>query len=181
MTRPKQLVLLVSAGLFVLVGAAAATLPHPQTADVSATFTAAQVRMNTHTCAQGGDTFRVTNAVWRGTSTSSEPRLAGTAVITTHAVVNETTGDGWASGTWHTTNSMGANPARAKSNARLAAVIDNGNQLDGLASGEGRRPYARLLGNFSATIDGGTLSGELGANGPVSPENSALLYRGGCP
>jgi len=76
---------------------------------------------------------------------------------------------------------MGANPARAKSNARLAAVIDNGNHLDGLANGEGRRPYARLLGNFSATIVGGTLSGELGANAPVSPDNSALLYRGGCP
>jgi hypothetical protein len=181
MRRPKQLALLVSAGLFVLVGAAAATLPHPQTADVSATFTTTQTRMNTHTCTQGGDTFRVTNAVWRGTSTSTEPRLAGTAVITTRTVVNETTGDGWASGTWHTTNSMGANPARAKSNARLSAVIDNGNHLDGLASGEGRRPYARLLGNFSATIVGGTLSGELGANVPVSPDNSALLYRGGCP
>ena len=181
MRRPKQLALFVAAGVLVLVGAAAATLPHPQTTDVSATFSATQTRMRTHTCTQGGETFRVTNAVWRGTSTSSEPRLAGTAVITTRTVVNETTGDGWASGTWHTTNSMGANPARAKSNARLAAVIDNGDQLDGLATGEGRRPYARLLGNFSATIDGTTLSGELGANAPVSPDNSAVLFRGGCP
>jgi hypothetical protein len=167
MRRPKQLALFVAAGVLVLVGAAAATLPHPQTTDVSATFSATQTRMRTHTCTQGGETFRVSNAVWRGTSTRT--------------VVNETTGDGWAFGTWHTTNSMGANPARAKSNARLAAVIDNGDQLDGLATGEGRRPYARLLGNFSATIDGTTLSGELGANAPVSPDNSAVLFRGGCP
>jgi hypothetical protein len=181
MRRPKQLALLVAAGLFVVVGAAAATTPHPQTTDVSATFTATQARMNTHTCTQGGDTFRVTNAVWRGTSTSSEPRLAGMVVITTHAVLNETTGDGWASGTWRTMNTS-ANPRNTgKSNARLSAVIDDANHLDGLANGQVRRPYARLLGNWSATIIGSTLSGELGANAPVGPDNSALLYRGGCP
>src|SRR5439155_19631797 len=131
---------------------------------------------------EGGNTFRVTNATWHGTSTSAEPRLAGMLVITTHAVLNETTGDGWAAGTWRTTNSQPANPRiRAKSNAHLSAVIDNGNHLDGLASGDVRRPGARLLGNWSATIIGDTLSGELGANAPIAPDNSALIYRGGCP
>jgi hypothetical protein len=60
-------------------------------------------------------------------------------------------------------------------------VIDNDNHLDGVANGEVRRPGARLLGNWSATIVGNTLAGELGANAPVAPDNSALLYRGGCP
>jgi hypothetical protein len=60
-------------------------------------------------------------------------------------------------------------------------VVDNGNHLDGLATGEVRRPYARLLGNWSATVVGSTLSGELGADAPVAPDNSALLYRAGCP
>jgi hypothetical protein len=177
--------LLAAVGLFVLVGAASATGSHPQTSDVSATFTATQTRSHTRTCTEDGNTFRVTNATWRGNSTSTEPRLAGTLVITTHAVLNETTGDGWASGTWRTRAAPPANPRNprsgAKSNARLSAVIDNGNQLDGIASGEVRHAYARLLGNWSATIGGSTLSGELGANAPVSPDNSALLYRGGCP
>jgi hypothetical protein len=185
MRHSKHAVLLAAVGLFVLVGAASATSPHPQTTDVSAAFSATQTRMNTRTCTVDENTFRVMNATWRGTSTSSEPRLAGVLVITTHTVLNETTGDGWATGTWRTTSAPPANPrnprSRARSNARLSAVIDNGNHLDGIANGEGRRPYARLLGNWSATIAGNTLSGELGANAPVAPDNSALLYRGGCP
>jgi hypothetical protein len=182
MRRPKHVALLTAVGLLVLVGAASATSPQIQTSDVSAAFTATQTRMSTRTCEAGGNTFRITHATWRGTSTSSETRLAGNLVITTRVVLNETTGDGWASGTWRTTNSAPANPrTRAKSNARLSAVVDNGNHLDGLATGEVRRPYARLLGNWSATVVGSTLSGELGADAPVAPDNSALLYRAGCP
>ncbi len=182
MRRQKHVVLLAAVGLFVLVGAALATHPRPQTSDVSAAFTANQTRMATRTCDVDGNTFRVTRSTWRGTSASSEPRLSGALVITTRTVLNETTGDGWATGTWRTINDSVGNPrTRAKSNARLSAVIDNGNHLDGLATGEGRRPYARLLGNFSATIVGSTLSGGLGADTPVAPDNSAVLYRGNCP
>jgi len=183
MRRPKHVSLFVAVGLFVLVGAASATQPHPQTSDVSAAFSATQARSHSRTCSEDGNTFRVTNAVWRGTSTSAEPRLAGTLVISTRTVLNETTGDGWLSGTWRTTNDSSADPrkrTRARSNARLSAVIDNQNHLDGLATGEVRRPQARLLGNWSAMIVGNTLSGELGSIAPVAPDNSALLYRGGC-
>ena len=179
----KHAVLLAGIGLFVLVGAASATRSSPpETSDVSAAFTATQTRMHTRSCDVDGNTFRVTNAAWRGTSTSAEPRLSGTIVITTRTLLNETTGDGWASGTWRTTNAAPANPrTRAKSVGRLSAVIDNANHLDGLLTGEGRRPYARLLGNWSATIVGDTLTGELGANAPVAPDNSAILFRGNCP
>ena len=184
MRRYTYLSLLVAVGLFVIAGVAAATQPRPSTQDVSASFTADQVRSHSRTCTQGGNTFRITNAVWRGTSTSTEPRLAGTLVIASRTVVNETTGDGWMSGTWRTTPSSGqmkpGKGGRPRSNARLSAVIDNGNHLDGLATGQVRAPWARLLGNWSATVIGNTLSGELGANTPVAPDNSALLYRGGC-
>jgi hypothetical protein len=182
MRRPKHVALLVATGLLVLVGAASATRSHPYTNDVSAAFSANQTRMHTRTCTEGGNTFRVTNAVWRGTSTSSDPRLDGTLTINTHAIVNETTGDGWLSGTWRTRAAQTARPrSNAKSFARLNAVIDNGNHVDGLANGDARRPYGRLLGNWSATIVGSTMTGELGANTPVAPDNSALIFRGGCP
>jgi hypothetical protein len=181
MRHPKHAVLLAAVGLFVLVGAASATLPHPQTSDVSAAFSATQTRMHTRTCTEGGNMFRVTNATWRGTSTSTEARLTGMLVVTTHAVLNETTGDGWATGTWHTTDNSASPRTRAKSYARLSAVIDNANHLDGLATGDVHRPVGRLLGNWSATIVGNTMSGELGADAPIAPDNSALIYRGGCP
>jgi hypothetical protein len=183
MRRPSHFSLLVAVGLFVLVGAASATQPHPLTSDVSAEFSATQTRMHTRTCTQDGNMFRVTNAVWRGTSTSSEPRLSGQLVITTHTVLNETTGDGWLSGTWRTTSNVRANmqKTRARSWARLNGVIDDGNHLDGIANGDVRRPWARLRGNWSATIAGNTLTGGLGSNAPVAPDNSALLFRGGCP
>jgi hypothetical protein len=176
MRRSKHVLLLSAvAALAAATVAIAAKVDHPQTSDVSAAFTAAQTRVNSHTCTEAGNTFRVTNAVWRGTSTSSEPRLAGDVVIRTHAILNETTGDGWVSGNWRSRN-----PAGGAANAHLSAVIDNGNHLDGLATGSVRSDYARLLGNMSATIVGQTLSGELGANTPIAPDNSALLYRGGC-
>ena len=176
MRRSKHVLLLAAVvALAAATVAVAAKRDHPQTSDVSAAFTADQTRANSHTCTESGNTFRVTNAVWRGTSTSSEPRLAGNVVIRTHAVLNETTGDGWVSGSWRSRN-----PAGGAASAHLAAVIDNGNHLDGLASGSVRGDWARLLGNLSATIVGPTLSGELGANAPVAPDNSALLYRGGC-
>ena len=183
MRRTKHLFWLAALGLFALVGVAAAVQPHPQTADVSAAFSADQARSHSRTCTQGGDTFRITNAVWRGTSTSAEPRLTGNLVISTRTVLNETTGDGWFSGTWRTTPTAQMKPGkgrRPRSNARLSGVIDNGNHLDGLATGEVRGDWARLLGNLSATVIGNTVSGELGANAPVAPDNSALLYRGGC-
>src|SRR5262245_32729511 len=183
MRRKKHLFWLAAIGVFALVGVAAAVQPHPQTADVSAAFSADQVRSRSHTCTEGGNTFRITNAVWRGTSTSAEPRLAGNLVIATRTVLNETTSDGWLSGTWRTTPQASMKPGkggRPRSNARLSAVIDNGNHFDGLATGQVRAPWARLLGNFSAVVNGNTITGELGANAPVAPDNSALLYRGGC-
>jgi len=81
MRRFKHVLPLVAVGLFVLVGAAAATQPKVQTSDVSAAFSATQTRLHSRTCTRDANTFRVTNAVWRGTSTSTEPRLAGTVVI----------------------------------------------------------------------------------------------------
>jgi hypothetical protein len=183
MRRKKHLFWLAAVGLFVVVGVAAATQPHPQTTDVSAAFTADQVRSHSRTCTQDGNTFRITNAVWRGTATSAEPRLAGALVISTRTVLNETTGDGWFSGTWRSKAPASMKPGkggRPHANARLSGVIDNGNHLDGLATGQAWAPWARLLGNMSATVIGNTVSGELGANAPVAPDNSALLFRGGC-
>lgn len=181
MRRITHVLLLLGAALLVVAGVSAATQPNIQTSSVSSTFTATQTRMHTRTCMQDGNTFRITNAVWRGTATSTEPRLGGLVVISTHTVVNETSGDGWLSGTWRTRGNAANARSNARSNARLSAAISSGDHADGLATGTTRGPWSRLLGNWSATITGTTLAGELGSNAPVAPNNSALLYRGGCP
>lgn len=176
MSRAK--ILLTCMGLAALVATSIAAASHRQlqTSDVAATFMANATNLKTRTCTVGANTFRVTRGTWRGTSTSAEARLAGNLVIRGHSVLNVTTGDGWFAGKWHSRN-----PAGGRANAGLSAVIDNANHLDGLAAGTVHAPGARLLGNWSATTVGETLSGNLGSNAPVAPDNSALLFRGGCP
>ena len=185
MRRYTYLSLLVAVGLFVIAGVAAATQPRPSTQDVSAAFTANQVRSHSRTCTRGGNTFRITNAVWRGTSTSAEPRLAGNLVISTRTVVNETTGDGWTvrhvaddTGTAQMKPGKGGRP---RSNARLSAVIDNGNHLDGLATGQVRAPYSaaarQLVGDDRRQHAQRRARRERARRRRTTPH---CIYRGGC-
>jgi hypothetical protein len=71
--RPPALTRLVT------VAVAAARGPTIQTTDVSAVFSTTQTRTHSRTCVQGAKTFRITNAVCGGTSTSTEPRPRRTA------------------------------------------------------------------------------------------------------
>jgi hypothetical protein len=183
MRRPKYVLPLVAIGVFAFAGlVSAARQPNFETSDVSAAFDATQSSMSTRTCTQGTDTFRITRSVWNGTATSSDPRLSGDLVLRTRTVLNETTGDGWFTGTWRT-RSASAPPRRnnvPRSNAGLRGVIDDSNHLDGLANGTVGKPGGRLLGNLSALVTGNTIAGELGANAPVAPDNSALIFKGRC-
>jgi hypothetical protein len=178
--------LLLSAGVAALAAtsfaAASALRQRAQTADVAATFTATAARTSSRTCAgQGGVMFRITNTVWRGTSTSTEPRLAGRLTLRTRSVVNLTTGDGWLSGTWASRPIMIANSTtRPRANASLTAVIDDATHVDGLVNGRVHAPWGHLRGNWSAAIAGDSITGVLGANAPVAPDNSAIIFRTGC-
>ncbi len=127
--------------------------------------------------------FRITNTVWRGTSTSAEPRLAGTLTLRTRSVVNVATGDGWLSGSWASRTAApapGRSTVRSGANAGLTAVIDGATHVDGIANGRVHRPWGHLRGNWSAAIAGDSITGALGANAPVAPDNSAIIFRTGC-
>ena len=168
-------VFLVAVGVSVLVAtsiAAASGGKRAQTSDVAATFTATVSRTASRTCTdEGTTTFTITNAVWRGTATSAEPRLAGSLVLRTHAVVNNATGDGWLNGAWHSRNAP-----NGRTHAHLSAVID-GASIEGLATGRVHRPSGHLRGNFHAAISGTTIAGSLGTG---TSENSAIIFRTGC-
>ncbi len=183
MRRKKHLFWLAAVGLFVLVGVAAATQPHPQTADVSAAFTADQTRSHSRTCTQDGNTFRITNAVWRGTSTSAEPRLVRQPRhLDAHRPERDHRRRMGLRYLAHDRDSAPMKPGKGGEVECTSLRPSSTTATISTASRRERfgRPWARLLGNWSATVIGNTLSGELGANAPVAPDNSALLYRGGC-
>lgn len=173
MRRTKLLLFAVGVSALLATSIAAASGgKRAQTSDVAATFTATASRTATRTCTgEGTTTFTITNAVWRGTATSTEPRLAGNLVLRTHAVVNNATGDGWLNGTWHSRNAP-----NGRTHAHLSAVID-GASIEGLATGRVHRPSGHLRGNFSAAIAANTISGSLGTG---TSDNSALIFRTGC-
>lgn len=184
--RTKLLVLALGlAALAATTIAAASYFSKARTSDVAATFTATASRVNTRTCTgEGGATFKITHAVWRGTATSTEPRLAGELVLRTLSVVNVATGDGWLNGSWQSRNTPPApthgKRGRVGANAALIAVVDDTVKLDGLALGRVHRPWGHLRGNFSAAVTGEELAGSLGANAPGVPDNSAIVFRTGC-
>ena len=66
----------------------------------------------------------------------------------------------------------GSDPSRARAWSAAAMAV-RGSRYPASV----RTPRFR---NWSATIAGTLLSGELGANAPVAPDNSALLFRRGC-
>jgi hypothetical protein len=178
MRRSKLLALGAALAALVATGVAAAKGgPHrAQVSDVATTFTATATNTHSRTCTgQGGATFRITRTAWTGTATSTEPRLAGALTLRTRTVVNEATGDGWLTGAWRTRGT-----GNGRSWAGLTGVVDNVTHVDGLAVGHVRRPAGRLLGNWSISIAGNTLSGSLGANLPGVPDNSAIILRRGC-
>ena len=183
-TRTKLFVLGSALAALVLTSIAAAShIRRAQTSDVAATFTAGLTRLHSRTCqGENGVTFNIQNAVWRGMSTSTEPRLSGQLVLHTRAVVNVTTGDGWLTGTWRSRENPSSTRGggRPWSAAHLSAVIDDSTHIDGLASGRVFRPWCYLRGNFSAVLGNASIAGALGTNAPVAPDNSALIFRGGC-
>jgi hypothetical protein len=141
--------------------------------------TAEDVR--TRTCQTSDEhTIHITRGTWRGQSTGHE-RLTGALVIRATAVVDQDSGLGFTKGHARVRSEDG----RFKAHARLSAVNIQRGKLDGFVTGhthERGGPHWRLLGNFSATFneDGSELTGQLGADEPVPPTNSAVFHRGHC-
>ena len=152
-------------------------------AAVSAHFTATG-NVRTETCKRGTATFLERRGTFSGTSTSSDPRLNGSVRISLKMLVNAASGLGIATGNFRVRSS--SRGARAD----LVAVVSGTGRLDGFLRGkagnnESRRLSDRgddengrkLFANFSATLAGGTLTGDLGAGSHV---NDAVIAGGDC-
>lgn len=149
-----------------------------KTSPVSATFTAAPTeKTKTVECIGGDGTYAITRGVYEGTATGSDAVLTGKISLHLKSVVNTTTGYGYTEGKVALRDADG----NLKAKARLVAVNTQKGTLNGFLDGRVKE-QGHLLANFSAAFnaDGSSLSGELGADAPVAPQNSAIVTSGSC-
>ena len=158
------LVALAATGIAVAAGA--------NTSTPSATFSATAKKVQTRTCQGADGTYKITRGVYEGKMESSDSRLNGPVRIRLESYYNTTESAGWMRGELHMRN------GDALTQARLDAVNLDGN-VEGLLSGGGKAPRARLLANFSATFatPDAITDGMLGAGGST---NEALFFGKGC-
>jgi hypothetical protein len=140
--------LIVTAAL-AAAGVAAAHRGAPSVQSVSATFDATTVtqRYLTTCSVNGGDTFQATRAIYTGTATSSDPRLAGALTIRAWSLVDTTNGVGHLFGNFKI-KGTDRNQARGTLNAAIA-----GGKASGLARGFVRGKWGHVVASLGATFD----------------------------
>jgi hypothetical protein len=159
----KRLTSFVLLAVVALIGAGVAAAGHraPSVQAASATFDATNVSQHSlSTCSvNGGDTFQATRATYTGTSSSSDPRLAGAITIRAWSLVDTTNGVGHVYGLWRI---RGAN---ANAHGTLNAALSGG-KASGLARGYVRGPWGHLVASAGATFDptAGFSSGAIGSS-----------------
>lgn len=163
---------LIAALAFATAGIAVASEPHAQTEAVAATFDADRKRLKMHTCEGADGPYTVTNAVYWGTATSTNPLLNGRIRLHLKSFFSETDKLGKVSGEVHIRNEeMGR-----RAHARVIAVNSNGT-VEGVLVGKAGRPKAKLYANFTATLSDSKVTGQLGGG---SSGNLAILFTRGC-
>jgi hypothetical protein len=161
--------LLVTAGIAVAAHRAAASETDP----VAATFTAERTSVDETTCTGSDGTYRDARETFRGTITSTDPRLAGELVLRTKSLINQTTGNGTTRGKVWVLDADDDVIARGE----LTAVNTSLGVLNGLVTGK-VDGGGRVVANFTATFSSATaLAGELGGG---AAQNTAVIQTGGC-
>jgi hypothetical protein len=145
---------------------------------VSAAFQAERTKVAEKTCTGGDGTYRSAREEFRGTVTSTDPRLSGAVVLKTRSFVNQTTGLGTTSGEATVRGTDG----KVKGVVRLTAVNTQSGVLEGVLQGRvkssGDAPGGTLTANFHAQFSSATaLAGTIGGGGGA---NTAVVQGGGC-
>jgi hypothetical protein len=153
-----------------------------KTDPVAATFTAERTKVSEQTCT-GSDThtYRVAREEFRGTVTSTDPRLAGTLVVRTKSVIDNTNGFGRTSGTATVLGTDG----KKKASGEFVAVNSERGTLNGVLVGRVKaasatQPAGTLIANFRSQFaaNGLSFTGELGAG--VGQNTAIVQSFAGC-
>jgi hypothetical protein len=161
MTRKRLALLgLIVAAALSAAGVAAARKPTSVQA-ASATFAAQNVsRLSQVTCSvTGGDTFQATKAIYTGTSSSSDPRLAGALTIRAWSLVDTTNGVG------HVFGDFRIKGPGTRAHGTLNGAIANG-EASGIARGFVRNQWGRIVASMGSTFNPNTgfSTGSLGGS-----------------
>ena len=166
--RKLLLIGLIPAVGLTLAGAAVARLTADGTTSVSAAFSATTAQsFRSRSCNGPDGQYELIDAVYTGTSTSSDDNLSGDARVRIRSVYNTVEKTGWAAG-WLKLHGTGA--------LRFEAVNANGT-LSGLVHGRVGRNIGALLASFNASFSpSGIANGQLGGGGSM-PNVGVLVGR----
>jgi len=152
---------LIVAAALSAAGVAAARGRTTSVQAASATFTATDVsQLSQVTCSvTGGDTFQATKATYRGTSLSSDPRLAGALTIRAWSLVDTTNGVG------HVFGNFRIKGPGTRAHGTLNGAIANG-EASGIARGFVRHQWGRIVASMGSTFSPNTgfSTGSLGGS-----------------
>ena len=152
---------LIVAAALSAAGVAAARGRTSSVQAASATFTATDVsQLSQVTCSvTGGDTFQATKATYRGTSLSSDPRLAGALTIRAWSLVDTTNGVG------HVFGNFRIKGPGTRAHGTLNGAIANG-EASGIARGFVRHQWGRIVASMGSTFNPNTgfSTGSLGGS-----------------
>jgi hypothetical protein len=162
-------------------GVAIAASPGETTKEVAATLSATAQHVNTKTCTGADGTYAVTDAKYTGTVIGTlTGGMTDSLTIHAHSIINQTTGDGIATGHFNIKN--GTAPVAS---GFLNVVVSGSGSLNGLLLGHGPGspppppPPQRLIANFTGTLSSNGISGQVGGNGAMT--NTAVTQGGSCP
>src|SRR5436305_4780525 len=139
---------LIFAAALMAAGVAAAHSRGPSIQAASATFAAGTVSNKDQvTCSvSGGDTFQATIATYSGTSSSSDPRLAGALTIRAWSLVDTTNGVG------HVFGLFRIRGAGTRAHGTLNAALADG-KASGIARGFVRHRWGRIVASLGSDFD----------------------------
>jgi hypothetical protein len=159
------------AGLSLAAGVAVAASQSSETTPFTADFQASIVKQKQRACDASHTAFRV---VFKGTETSSDPRLAGDLTAKVRSVVNNESGWGWTTGKVIVRETGGNKP---KFEGHAVAVLEPEGQVEGFLRGRTvAKPHAKVFANFNVQqAENGDLTGEIGKESLSGMQDGAIL------
>ena len=158
-----------------LLGAGVAAASHRSQTTQQAVFTfdaGSVARSHSSSCTSTDGVYQTTSATYGGTSTSTDPRLAGSITIQARSILNTTTQLGWLSGSLHVRNASGTSTS-----ADIDAALTSGKAV-GFLRGSTHHSDGRLMASFAAsfTPGGGFSAGQVGTGGAT---NAGVIFSSG--